>query len=251
MTQNVRIDEVSKIEFPAYCPICNSPYLTFVKKLKQRSGGSVGLYFCMNCQSASSPLSRVVPESDVTAWHLSVHERNMAWANQLFDAIDAEGPLVDIGCGVGSLLQAGRERGMSTIGFDLNPWACQVGREKFGLDLRNKEWRKATAPPAKTITCISVLEHIHFPRVLMFEMVSAAVQFKAQLFISVPFFSRLQWPKILTDNLQPGHFFEIPHSHVSHFSPQAVEDICRAAGAKDVQFLKLDGAWEGYLVRGG
>lgn len=249
MNAEIRIDKSLGLAFPATCPICLSPYITFVKNLPRRLGGEVALFYCMACESACSPLSPSTAHSDVTAWHLSVHDRNKAWASALFDKIGAKGPIVDIGCGIGSLLFAAREKGLAGTGYDLNPWASELGRTRFGLDLRTENWSRSSAPPAKTITCISVLEHIHQPRKLIFDLVGAVQDLKATLFISVPFFSRAQWPKLLTDNLQPGHFFEVPHAHVTHFSPTALEKLCLEAGAGSVEALGVEKAWYGFVVR--
>lgn len=222
--------------------------MTFIKSLQRRTGGHVDLFYCMTCQSASSPLSPPVPEGDDTNWHLSVRERNMEWGRELFRTLGNEGPYLDIGCGIGTLVQTAQGLGMKAIGFDTNAHACSLGRERYGLDLRAEYWRRETSPPAKLITCISVLEHLHEPREMIADLVGAALEVNSKLFISVPFFNEHRWRDLLTDNLQPGHFFEVPHAHVTHFSPKGLEMVCREFGAKNVEYIRIANAWHGLLI---
>ena len=237
------------VRFPEACPICTSPHLTFVKSLPRRVGGFVDLFYCMACESACSPLSPPGPLTDDSGWHLSVRDRNIGWGKELFAALGSQGPLIDVGAGIGSLLSEALELGIEGIGFDTNHWACAVGRERFGLDLRAEMWTRANTPPAKIITCISVLEHVHHPRALIGDLIGAAIDMDATLFVSVPFFTRAHWPALRTDNLTAGHFFEYPHAHVTHYSPAALEKVCKELGARNVERLTVASAWSGYVVR--
>lgn len=45
--------------------------------------------------------------------------------------------LHDVGCGVGYLLQAAQKRGIEATGNELNAYACQVMRERFGITVYN------------------------------------------------------------------------------------------------------------------
>lgn len=244
------LDRPAAVAIPDRCPICTSPYLTFVKSLPRKVGGYVDLFYCMECESACSPNSPEGKPGDDTAWHLSVHDRNIGWGRELFSTIGGRGPVVDVGCGIGSLLCAAREMGLSGVGFDTNPYAAPKGRDLFQLDLRSEFWSRDTTPDAGIFTCIMVLEHIHQPRALLKDLVQATVERDAVLFVSVPFFDRGEWRHLRTDNLEtPGHFFGVPHAHVSHFSSKAMERLLTEFGARSFERHVVARSWPGYLVR--
>ena len=242
------------IILPKNCPVCASPYMTWVKTLSIKVGGSVELFYCMECESFSSPFSKPIANAPTQLnWHKSVLERNIGWSISLLDILAAKscsGTLVDIGCGIGSLLLAAKNKGWrgSGVGYDLDVDACSYGRSAFSLDLRSEVWRAETSPEFGLITCISVLEHIHQPRFLINEMIIAARQRSAKVYLSVPFFNRIWWRMILEDSSTPGHPFEYPHAHVTHFSYKGMETICDQLNVKSAERVKIDSAWIGYLI---
>ncbi len=239
-------------KLPKCCPICASPFMSWVKTLPKKIGGTVELFYCMECESFSSPFSVPAnnPPSDVE-WHKSVLKRNLKWSHNLLQQLiekGMEGPIVDIGCGIGSLLLAADKAGISGVGFDLDTVACEYGRNEFGLNLRGELWHEEDSPDFGLITIISVLEHIHQPRELIRDMIYAARARNAKIFISVPFFNRDWWKLLHTDNFTPGHPFEVPHAHVTHFSHRGLDTVCRQFGAKDLQLIQVKGGWLGFLV---
>ncbi|SFU15573.1 class I SAM-dependent methyltransferase [Mesorhizobium sp. YR577] len=124
------------MNLPETCPICASPNMAWVKEWPRKIGGTTHLFYCMECESFSSPQSKPNPETDQTAWHISVLERNLGWSEKLLDLLTengARGPMVDVGCGIGSLLLAAKRRGIPGIGFDLDDFATTHGRKEFGL----------------------------------------------------------------------------------------------------------------------
>jgi 2-polyprenyl-3-methyl-5-hydroxy-6-metoxy-1,4-benzoquinol methylase len=227
--------------------------MAWVKKLPVKIGGSVDLYYCMECESFSSPFAPTIasPHTQVN-WHKSVLERNLAWSADLLSQlkeIGVRGPIVDVGCGIGSLLLAARNFGMSGVGYDLDVPACQYGREQFDLDLRGENWSLETSPDFELISCISVLEHIHQPRDLIAQMIHAAKERKATVFLSVPFLNRDWWRFLHTDSGTSGHVFEYPHVHVTHFSHKGMETVCRQFGASSLEMVRVARGWVGFLIR--
>jgi len=241
------------MQFPDACPVCASPYMSFVKEWPRKIGGTTNLFYCMDCESFSSPQSRPNLESDQTDWHVSVLERNLGWSDTLLEMLKnagVKGPIVDVGCGIGSLLIAAERRGVSGTGFDLDAHAIKYGQEKFGLDLRPELWTRDTVKDFGLITCVSVLEHIHQPRPMIAEMLQAAKDRKASVYLSVPFVDRNAWGHLKTDNLAtPGHLFAQPHVHVTHFSHKGMEAVCRQFGAVDYQRIDIPKGWHGVLIR--
>jgi SAM-dependent methyltransferase len=227
--------------------------MAFVKEWPRKAGGTTNLFYCMECESFSSPQSPPNPETDQTAWHISVLERNLGWCSTLLDLLrdaGAKGPIVDVGCGIGSLLLAAKTKRMTGVGFDLDGYATAYGRKEFGLDLRSELWTKDKVENFGLLTCISVLEHIHQPRPVVREMMEAAKERKASVYLSVPFVDRNAWNQLRTDNLAtPGHLFALPHVHVTHFSHKGMEMLCREVGAVDYQRIDMQRAWYGVLVK--
>ncbi|MFM6398621.1 MAG: class I SAM-dependent methyltransferase, partial [Planktothrix sp.] len=158
-----------------------------------------------------------------------------------------DGPIIDIGCGIGSLLLAAKQIGLEGIGFDIDEDSCIYGSTKYNLKLVGTYWERSNSPQCGLITCISVLEHIHYPRLLIKDLVNVAKENKCYLYISVPFLNRDWWKFLITDNLSKGHIFEYPHVHVTHFSSKGLGTVCREFGAKSLDPLRA-GGWFGFLV---
>ena len=88
----------------------------------------------------------------------------------------AEGPLLEVGCATGSLLQSiETQRGIAGLGVDISAWAIGQAVEKLGP---NRAWQvdldsdplpaaiRKTAP-FRTIVMFSVLEHLKNPQAVL------------------------------------------------------------------------------------
>jgi len=235
------------MKLPAKCVVCYSPYMAYVKTLPTKLGGSVDLFYCMECESFCSPFSKPNPLTSEIDWHKSVLDRNLTWCAELLPMLEPRAPIIDIGCGIGSLLLAAKRMGIEGIGYDLDEPACAYGRDQFGLNLRGEHWSKDTSPSAGLITCVSVLEHLHQPRPLIEEMIAAARHHKCSVFVSVPFVNRDWWRLTRTESLTPGHIFEYPHVHVTHFSWKGMQAIADQLGAS-AKLIQVPKAWTGFLL---
>jgi SAM-dependent methyltransferase len=80
-----------------------------------------------------------VPEHYVQ-YSLRRSRQAIAWGlTQLGDNVPPEaGRAVDIGCGVGGALVLLRDRGWHVTGVEPDPQLARIGRERFGLDIRNQ-----------------------------------------------------------------------------------------------------------------
>ncbi len=232
------------------CPVCESPHMLWVRDLDDgEKRPLVDLYFCVACRSASSPWAEPVPSHSALGWHLSVTERNTRYALDLFRDLGLARPVVlDIGCGNGTLLDAARSLGGGGVGFDIDDKSCAHGRAR-GLDLRADMWRLETPLPAvNLITCIMVLEHMHQPRALLGELITAARRQACPLFVSVPFLTP-QWWRYLNEPVGADfHPFAQPRVHVTHFSSEGFEIAARHFGATQVTPLLHRVGWPGYLL---
>lgn len=243
-------------EKPANCPICASPYMALFDVHRVASGQlEVDVFVCMDCRSLSSPFAPPNPPTTQISWHRSVFDRNLDYADELFDVVkdhlSTPASILDIGCGTGTLLFAARRRGISGVGFDLDADACDYGRLLHGLDLRGEAWNPSIeVGKISLITCVMVLEHIHEPRALMADMMKAATAQKCPIFVSVPFVERAWWRYLLTEpNKSQGEFhpFRMPHVHVSHFSREGMTKAFTQFGAK--RFIDpKHRSWPGLLI---
>jgi 2-polyprenyl-3-methyl-5-hydroxy-6-metoxy-1,4-benzoquinol methylase len=187
------------------CPVCNSQYTSYVRDVTTiRTRKSVSLYACLDCKSFWNPSGYSETDSVLLSdmkWGLGVEERNRKAAGLLFDHFGKLGiPLnnvVEIGCGIGTMIAVAKSRGATAIGFEVNKYAVQHGHSS-GLDIRCELWNRfSLSESADLIICISVLEHIPRPRQLIEELCRAAVQQECALYISVPFLERSRWEYIL------------------------------------------------------
>ena len=190
--------------------------------------------------------------------HISRSDRNQKWAKILLKKLKRVDctieSMVEIGCGIGSLLKVASEKGIRTVGYDTDLNAIEWGKNNFRLDLRGVNWSfNVQSDPVDLILCISVLEHLEQPRNLFAEIVRVAKTYRAWVFVSVPVFDRCHWQYILrpdpfrseTESKSP--FFN-NFCHVVHFSSKGLRKVCKQYGATEIRRLKA-GGWRGLLAR--
>lgn len=258
-----RADDDSAV-FPACdprasaCPVCASEFVSFVRRvMTRRTKRLVPLHFCMDCASFWCSSGYREDEAQLARdleWGKGVADRNRKAGDVLFANLKSLGVacdhVVEVGCGIGVLLDVARRAGSRTLGFDVNRQAIDYGRATFGLDLRADLWRIDDTPADATlIMSISTLEHILEPRPLVFDLSSAARKTGAALFISVPLVDRDKWPMLKdADPYTPGTWLFDNDVHVTHFSSQGLERLIDEAGAKSKKWLR-QGMWHGVVAR--
>ncbi|CAN5361334.1 hypothetical protein BH10PSE7_BH10PSE7_25550 [soil metagenome] len=221
-----------------------------------RTRKDVGLYCCLDCRSFWNPggyrENEVQLRRDLD-WGLSVAERNTKAGNELFDRLAARGvtprSLIDIGCGIGTILKVAGSRGMKASGYDVNSIATEYAREQNKVDARSEMWTAETpTEPADLYTSIMVLEHMEQPRPLMENLCKAASRNKAHIFISVPFLDRDKWHFLQDpDPKRQGTPFFDNDVHVTHFSTEGMMTAMREFGQHKLEFFK-GGLWHGVLA---
>jgi 2-polyprenyl-3-methyl-5-hydroxy-6-metoxy-1,4-benzoquinol methylase len=102
---------------------------------------------------------------------------------ELLDEWRAQGPLLEVGCATGGLLQAiERERGIAGLGVDISGWAVAQAARKLGP---NRAWQAdldrdplpaaiRQAAPFRTIVMFSVLEHLQNPQAVIAALTSVS-----------------------------------------------------------------------------
>lgn len=237
------------------CVVCNSPYVLWATNLiaKENAGNlEVPLYYCMQCESFQSPTVETLPNGGGTLnWHQKVFQRNMQWSGELLDYFLKKSKvkpkyILDIGCGIGTLLLTFQKNGIEGIGFDTDINAVTYGRNKFNLKLRNELWEHSKTLNKKIdlITCISLLEHINYPGDLIKQITASLKVHKAIAFVSVPLVNRNKWHHIKYNNIIPG---PPPNVHVTHFSDKGIVCAFQHYGAKKFEKITV-GGWTGFLI---
>ncbi len=94
---------------------------------------------CTDCGMEFLPLDYLPDASYSDAadpYYLEQREERVMNADRLLDLVPRGGRLLEIGCAVGFLLLAARDRGFDACGVEMSEWASGIARDQFGLDVR-------------------------------------------------------------------------------------------------------------------
>jgi len=145
------------------------------------------------------------------------------------------GTLLDIGCGVGILLEvANKKYGYQGVGLEINHEAAEYGKEKLGVKIISGSIRDVLAENNKfdIVVLSHILEHIVEP-IKFLEMTRQVLKSSGIIAVEVPDF-RGFIPQVLTIRGKYWYGFQ-PTQHVWQFTHVTLEDILKKAG-----FMILD-----------
>jgi SAM-dependent methyltransferase len=140
--------------------------------------------------------------------------------------------LLEIGSNVGLFLDSARKRGWEAVGVEPSRWAVKLGRERFGVDLRQGTIDDLGIEPGSVdlAVMLDVLEHIPDPAAEL-ASVKALMHKDGLLALSTvdvaSFHSRLRgsdWP-----------WFIRPHLH--YFTPETLRTTFEKAGFRMIEWL--------------
>ncbi|MCC6901934.1 MAG: class I SAM-dependent methyltransferase [Polyangiaceae bacterium] len=126
-----------------------------------------------------------------------------------------EGPLLDVGCSTGLLLDVAATRGWDVWGIEPSHWLSEHARRKFGLRIQTATLDSADLAGRyfAAITLVDVLEHVHDPAAFL-RRVSGALAPDGVVVFNVPrrdgVIARLlgsRWPLLLPEHL---YYFSLP-----------------------------------------
>jgi 2-polyprenyl-3-methyl-5-hydroxy-6-metoxy-1,4-benzoquinol methylase len=139
--------------------------------------------------------------------------------------------LLEVGSNMGLFLDVAGKAGWNAVGFEPSRWAVEVGRKRFGVDLREGTLEQLTEPPGSfdAIVMLDVLEHLVDPldalRRLREPLVEEGILTLSTVNLS-SIHARLRkdrWP-----------WFIRPHLH--YFSPETLHAMLQAAGFRLVEW---------------
>jgi 2-polyprenyl-3-methyl-5-hydroxy-6-metoxy-1,4-benzoquinol methylase len=224
-------------------------YRTYFTHVDQQNNTRKGLrrvsQLSRNAYLNSSWGTKLEPASKYLAWVQRLMPGNTAYADYQMRHLPhpARGRrLLDVGCGNGLFLSLARSAGWNVVGFDLDPDAVRVAREK-GLDVRLGNFDTISEQDAAfdAITLSHVIEHVDSPFKLLVE---------CRRLLKTDGFFWLETPNIES----AGHRkfrrnwrgLEIPR-HLTIFSRSALIDLLHRAGFSEVHDApwapKCDSTW--------
>jgi len=146
--------------------------------------------------------------------------------------------LLDIGAGIGALVQQAAAAGLHAEGVELNPYAVEWARSA-GIELHCSPFHRGLfEEPFDIVICNQVLEHLENPRELFAEAI-AVIRPGGVLFVSVPFLPSpptvaMRYP--LSPD-EPGSPFFDNDAHVTHFSHRGMLAMARDFGVAENPLL--------------
>jgi len=243
-------------KIPTHCRFCNSRHTAFVRNVPmRRMKENLPLYFCMECESFWHPKVYEEPDDQLQRdadWHITVEERNTIWANNFLDAALHKQPIqsiLEIGCGTGTLLSVAKEKGIKIAGYDTNKYVVPIAKERHDVDVNCSIWTpESLNEKYDLVVCISTVEHLEQPQLLLRDISKYCQQWNSKAFISVPFMvERQDWHYLLEEIPQeisnPLYLCDV---HINHFSRKGFEQMAHACGATEVEFFPR--GWLGYWL---
>jgi SAM-dependent methyltransferase len=134
-----------------------------------------------------------------------------------------KGRLLDVGSGVGLLVELAAARGATACGIDRAPAAGRVAR-RHGIDVRTVELVELLEHDFDVVVMMHVLEHVHDP-VLFVREAAARLRRGGVLLVNVPIYDGLM-PRLLR---QRWYGFQ-PTQHVHQFTRRGLRLVVLQAG---------------------
>jgi 2-polyprenyl-3-methyl-5-hydroxy-6-metoxy-1,4-benzoquinol methylase len=142
----------------------------------------------------------------------------------------AGGRLLDVGCGVGQLLQVAQARGYQVAGCDISAWATDYARGA-GYDVRTGTLEEIHYEDSRFDIAVAshTLEHVPAPLPFLQE-VRRVLRDDGLLVIAVPNFA-----SVMAQTLRNHWAGLLPDQHLWHFTPKTLEAMLHKAGFQTLE----------------
>ena len=137
----------------------------------------------------------------------------------------ADGALLDIGAGIGSLVEEARKLGYSAEGIEPSQWLCERGRSKGLPIVRGTFPHPEVTGPYDVITVVDVLEHVPDPVGLLRHTVNALKPGGIVLVVTPDLGS-------LTARLMGWRWWHFRIAHIGYFNKRTLEAAAARSGLR-------------------
>lgn len=212
-----------------HCPICKSKSYRIWKEKNYK------VYRCKNCTvSFLYPLPENVEsiynEKYFQNWYLKYYQERKKYIENLFTLIERHikerGKLLDVGCGVGILLEVAKKKGWEVYGQDVSSFAVNYCRDK-GFNVYDKPLPELNLSHYSfdVITIFDVMAHLKDPLSYM-NMCAKFLKPGGYLIIKTPYHSPLLFfiANILSFTGKSRSLLHIP-AQIFHFNSQSLNSI--------------------------
>ncbi len=141
---------------------------------------------------------------------------------------------LDVGCGMGTLLESARERGAVVTGSDSSKAALESCRRK-GLAFLDSETLERSEERFDIVTAIEVIEHVPDPLAFVL-FLKARVRGGGVIFIRTGNWNLVRY--------LPGTPYLMPEGHIQYFTPTTMRRIFARASLEEIEaFNRTWFAW--------
>ena len=170
-------------------------------------------------------------------------KQKVSWINEFSKT---KGKLLDFGCGTGHFLQAAQKDGWKVTGFEPNPTALSIARDKMNLKVYEKISDLENEKKFDAITLFHVLEHVHDLEQTMKVLFSKLKQ-RGNLYIAVPNFNSYD-SMLYKENWAS---LDVPR-HLYHFTRETMEKLAREhqLRIRAIKPMKFDSYYVSILSEG-
>lgn len=145
-------------------------------------------------------------------------KQKVAWINEF---AKNKGRLLDFGCGTGHFLEAAQKDGWTITGFEPNPTALSISKNKLPMKVYGELSDLETEKKFDAITLFHVLEHVHDLEPTM-KLLYEKLKQRGNLYIAVPNFN--SYDSILYKENWAS--LDVPR-HLYHFTADTMEQLAK------------------------
>lgn len=226
----------------------------------KRFGKEKDIVKCCKCDliycSPREQLESMLEIYENNYWHdfqITVGEKKIEERHQEFEMISVErieyiqkfrntGKFLDVGCSLGYLVNAAKNKGFDAYGIDLNQKDLSFGSEKYSVNLKKSLIKDYDSWDFDVIASFNVIEHVSYPNKMLFEMKKRIKQ-DGLVVIGT---HDIECKNHLQEKENWKHI--IPNEHMYFFSIKSLNNLAQDVGLKLIHAYKpIENGFIGYF----